>query len=644
MASFTPHLRKRISKWAVFNKNYGSDGKFEVKPGEHFWKDFADEHAEQAKKEKGIADFASFDKSTDEHAIVAVGTTGTGKSSLVQLFCGDEVGVSHGTTSETKHAELFDEIGDDALPNRKWMDTQGTDDSDMDDTDEKILKKIFKKLWLKKIHFITVLWMISGDFDRQKGEYLRQAKFIQSLQTKDSPSNIWNSVLMVQKKGTLQPKPRKIRGIIDAAKANGAKMAWIDDEALAPHVVGFKCIELINLKGGDDMYETLVDAETPQEKLISLGYVTQAQMKTIVAERLHALDCFMLSYLDKICEKCSLRGDPRYLYYKCHATPAPHHPKQLEPYHPKPLEQYHPLGTHVIHPGSVQHRHPKPLEHYHPQEMVEEEVDDTEHPIYDHPGEWITVIEGKFCCTKERQKWNCCQSEVRHARGCRQQFPKKTVLRYPCCDRKKDMVVDQEEKGCDEEFHGGCKQRYLCCQGGPDSEPCESKYDCCGQPPLSEGCQTVWKCCEEAEDQPGCKERYQCCQMPEDARGCEDRWACCLQAPEELGCQTVCLRCNVRWGHKPGCMWPEPDDDGGDEKVYHDPDEPEQDDYDEAHNPMIMEEVAEERQAQLEAEQSPAPMLGAVPLGSVPPMGSVAEDEVSSPRSRVDTLPTENLL
>ena len=190
MASFTPHLHKRVSKWNKFKGMYGKSGEeFDIKPGEHYFVNFDEDVLEQAKKEKGIAEFKQFDKTKHEHAIVAVGTTGTGKSSIVQLFCGDEVGVYHGTQSATKHAELFEEVGDDAMSNRKWMDTQGTDDSDMDDTDEKILKKIFKKLWLKKIHFITVLWLIAGDFDRQKGEYLRQAQFIASLQSAESPSN-----------------------------------------------------------------------------------------------------------------------------------------------------------------------------------------------------------------------------------------------------------------------------------------------------------------------------------------------------------------------------------------------------------------------------------------------------------------------
>merc|ERR1712176_881612 len=61
------------------------------------------------------------------------------------------------------------------------------------------------------------------------------------------------------------------------------------------------------------------------------------------------------------------------------------------------------------------------------------------------------------------------------------------------------------------------------------------------------------------------KERYQCCLMPEDARGCEDKWECCGQAPEERGCQTVCNRCGVRWGHKPGCSWPEHDEENNED-------------------------------------------------------------------------------
>eukprot|EP00483_Globobulimina_turgida_P013180 UN13204 len=100
--------------------------------------------------------------------------------------------------------------------------------------------------------------------------------------------------------------------------------------------------------------------------------------------------------------------------------------------------------------------------------------------------------------------------------------------------------------------------------------------------------------------------------MPEDARGCEDKWACCEQAPEEKGCQTVCDRCSVRWGHKPGCSWPELDDEN---KEYFDEeydDDMKTNDYDEAHNPTILNDLAEERQQEL----TPAPPMGGIPTTS----------------------------
>lgn len=134
--------------------------------------------------------------------------------------------------------------------------------------------------------------------------------------------------------------------------------------------------------------------------------------------------------------------------------------------------------------------------------------------IWFDSGDYITVISGNLCCVKESQKWNCCQMTQQFARGCRTTYPLKTVLIYPCCNAQKDKDIDDEERGCDDDFHGGCQKRWSCCKGPPDAEFCEHKYECCGKPPNSEGCETVWKCCEQLEGAEGCKERYQCCLMP----------------------------------------------------------------------------------------------------------------------------------
>jgi len=230
------------------------------------------------------------------------------------------------------------------------------------------------------------------------------------------------------------------------------------------------------------------------------------------------------------------------------------------------------------------------------------------------PFKYTYYSSGQIVLYEGDTKMELLSKEAKYAKGCRKQFPKKTVLQYPCCKKRKDKEVDTEEKSCDDEFHGGCQERYICCQKKKDSDPCVSKYECCEQPPNSEGCATVWKCCEETEDHKGCKERYQCCQMPEDARGCEDKWECCGQAPEEKGCQTVCDRCNIRWGHKPGCSWPENEDDAKEKSPDLD-DGMNTNDYDEEHNPAIAEDIAQERMDAIEQELSPVPPMGDVPNG-----------------------------
>eukprot|EP01084_Bolivina_argentea_P237965 399814_1 len=227
-----------------------------------------------------------------KYAVVVIGTTGTGKSSLIELFCGEKNSFSHDTLEPLELAEIFQEIGDNRNENRVWVDTIGTDDNK---TNETILEQIIHQLQSYNVTCITVLWCVSGDFTRQKGEYIRQAKCIKSLQTGSQTTNIWKSVLMVQKMGTLQPKWNKIQGIVNAAKNYGANM-YVDEDTVKDHIVGFKCIELINLKGDDPMYEILVDAGTSQDKLMQLGYVTKTQMKSTLMDKLKNIDYFPIDY------------------------------------------------------------------------------------------------------------------------------------------------------------------------------------------------------------------------------------------------------------------------------------------------------------------------------------------------------------
>lgn len=80
----------------------------------------------------------------------------------------------------------------------------------------------------------------------------------------------------------------------------------------------------------------------------------------------------------------------------------------------------------------------------------------------------------------------------------------------------------------------------------------------------------------------------------------------------------ICDRCGVRWGHKPGCTWPQIDDDDNDEmrKFHDESDEDRTNDYDEVHNPIVQQQTIHDEQlekALLDSEASPAPQMSKVP-------------------------------
>ena len=125
-----------------------------------------------------------------------VGTTGTGKSSLIRLYCVNNVVVGHGTASQTQGSTIFKELNSD----RHWVDSQGVNDCKGVD-DEKVLKDVLKALFDNDVDRVKVIWCVSGDMCRQKKEFKTQAKFIQSL-----GDNIWNSCLIIKRKG--KPKQK----------------------------------------------------------------------------------------------------------------------------------------------------------------------------------------------------------------------------------------------------------------------------------------------------------------------------------------------------------------------------------------------------------------------------------------------------
>eukprot|EP01083_Nonionella_stella_P041381 112207_1 len=207
-------------------------------------------------------------------ATVCVGSTGTGKSSLITLFCNGQVTVGHGTNSGTKESSLVSAAND-----AYWLDSQGTNDSSGED-DEKVLTDILKKLYDQNISKIKVVWCVSGDMCREKIEFQIQAKFIKSL-----GNGVWNSCLIIKKMGL--PQPEDMNGVLAAANHNGANISEYDNK----HLFGYTGLQFCDHSKDRTLrlINKIKDDSERQKELLDCGYLTNTAIVTEVSAKLSKL-------------------------------------------------------------------------------------------------------------------------------------------------------------------------------------------------------------------------------------------------------------------------------------------------------------------------------------------------------------------
>ena len=149
-----------------------------IAPGQHDWEDTIDANNILIAPVNNIIinnDLNTTDDSTDNdtvdlmepvdnnepYVVILFGKTGSGKSSAVRLFCGDDIKVSGDANSTTKECKIYSET--DIGSNRYWLDTQGTDDTERKESSEQILKKVFAALYKHQQTKIKPIWVVEGD-------------------------------------------------------------------------------------------------------------------------------------------------------------------------------------------------------------------------------------------------------------------------------------------------------------------------------------------------------------------------------------------------------------------------------------------------------------------------------------------------
>ena len=126
--------------------------------------------------------------------IIVVGSTGTGKSTLIGLCTGSTVATSCGTDECTMDIQAFKERGNEDGP--VWVDSVGFDGTDSSRSDEEAFQYILRFLQEQRIsHVVGVIWTVNPDV-RMTAKLQEQAKRINMLKE----GSVWDNVIIAVKK------------------------------------------------------------------------------------------------------------------------------------------------------------------------------------------------------------------------------------------------------------------------------------------------------------------------------------------------------------------------------------------------------------------------------------------------------------
>lgn len=253
--------------------------------------------------------------------IVAVGSTGTGKSTMAKYLTGSEdVVVGHRHESETRRTTLHD------LGEFNFIDTPGFLDSDKRFRDEEVRVAILRFLHDKSLTSITtILWFCNPNVRADK-ILKEQAEFIKSLEDEERSASIWENVIIILKKGDDSEGPLNAHESLRDRKSKPAvRSLYIMDENNSLLKVG-------KLLGNERFNE---------------GYLYRSELqdwvKKVIEDQGHKEKPYQITFYDDLCTKCGLKTDHRLMDdAPCHDILTKVHKGNPQTVHIGNLENYHP--------------------------------------------------------------------------------------------------------------------------------------------------------------------------------------------------------------------------------------------------------------------------------------------------------------
>jgi len=203
--------------------------------------------------------------SSNNSCILVVGSTGTGKSTLIGLCTGQSVAASGGTNECTTDIQAFKDE-----ENVMWVDSVGFDGTDSTRSDEEAFQYILRFLQEQRIsHVVGVIWTVNPDV-RMTARLQEQAKRINMFKE----GSVWDNVIIVVKKTRGNARN-------DGAGALEAAGRYCDKSNIK--TIGYSLMEQL-----DDNEKQFWEKQSDGDRT-NMGIITNTEAKMLIKETVRGL-------------------------------------------------------------------------------------------------------------------------------------------------------------------------------------------------------------------------------------------------------------------------------------------------------------------------------------------------------------------
>jgi len=249
-------------------------------------------------------------RDTGGASILVVGTSGTGKTTLLNIYTGAQEKTGVGAQAVTKvTVAVEDRLHQDGCI---WLDNPGWSDPD-GNSDSSVFKSMLQKMQDEKLYKLKcVIWCVAPQ-PRMDSTLQAQAKFIDDFTANSEAGRIWTNVVIVAK--------GKLVKTTVAEDCQGAREAARDIWVHADPI----------LKGWELATQEVIENTKPEFRKKTLRIFTEEEVRGELEAAVASLPPpVQVVFANQRCEACGQTGDPRLMTDRCHRKKVRGHIGELE--------------------------------------------------------------------------------------------------------------------------------------------------------------------------------------------------------------------------------------------------------------------------------------------------------------------------